>query len=427
MPTKTRKLLSKSLFRLRRLFRRLWARTWGFALLALAAAALSRVLAPFLPASLTNLADVGAVLNILAVLSSSMLAVTTFSLGVIMSTRLAIISTITPRAHQFVADDPVTQRVLATFMGAFVYALTGQVLLWTGVYEEGASAVLLVVSILVLVLVVVAMLSWIGHLTKVGSIPATVEELEEAMQDAFADWRARPALGARPVARDAPPPGDAATTVAATEAGYVQHVDIGALNDAAEKAGAEVHVTAPPGSFVVPGAPLCHHSGQMDPADIRAAFSIDRTRAFDQDVRFGIIVLSEIAQRALSPAVNDPGTAIFIIDRITAHLVGEGRPETPEPPTCPQVFMPVVTPADLIADGLAPIARDGAEKVEVQDRLQRAFATIASQGDRTLADAARDASRRAASLADEALKLPEDRSRIRAMAAAVQAAGASGM
>lgn len=89
--------------------------------------------------------------------------------------------------------------------------------------------------------------------------------------------------------------------------------------------------------------------------------------------------------------------------------------------------MPVVTPADLIADGLAPIARDGAEKVEVQDRLQRAFATIASQGDRTLADAARDASRRAASLADEALKLPEDRSRIRAMAAAVQAAGASGM
>ncbi|MGL4280743.1 MAG: DUF2254 family protein, partial [Albidovulum sp.] len=145
MPTRTRKLLSKSLFRLRRLFRKLWVRTWGFALLALAAAGASRSLAPFLPASLTDVADVGAVLNILAVLSASMLAVTTFSLGVIMSTRLAIISTITPRAHQFVADDPVTQRVLATFMGAFVYALTGQVLLWTDFYEQGAPAVLLAV------------------------------------------------------------------------------------------------------------------------------------------------------------------------------------------------------------------------------------------------------------------------------------------
>lgn len=117
MPTRTRKRLSKPLFRLRRLFRKFWVRTWGFALLALAAAGASRGLSPFLPASLADVADVGAVLSILAVLSSSMLAVTTFSLGVIMSTRLAIISTITPRAHQFVADDPVTQRVLATFMG----------------------------------------------------------------------------------------------------------------------------------------------------------------------------------------------------------------------------------------------------------------------------------------------------------------------
>lgn len=88
-----------------------------------------------------------------------------------------------------------------------------------------------------LILVVVAMLSWIGHLTKVGSIPATVEELEEAMEDAVADWRSRPALGACPVARDAAPPGEAGATVEATGAGYVRHVDIGALNDAAEKAG----------------------------------------------------------------------------------------------------------------------------------------------------------------------------------------------
>ncbi|MGL4280514.1 MAG: DUF2254 family protein, partial [Albidovulum sp.] len=294
-----------------------------------------------------------------------------------------------------------------------------------GFYEQGAPAVLLAVSILVLILVVVAMLSWIGHLTKVGSIPATVEELEEAMEEAFADWRGRPALGAQPVSRDALPFGDA--TVRADEAGYVQHVDIGALNALAEDAGAEVLVAAPPGSFVVTGAALCHHTGGLDADSLRAAFTIDRTRAYDQDVRFGIIVLSEIAQRALSPAVNDPGTAIFIIDRITAHLVGDGRPEAPEPPTCPRVFMPEVTPADLISDGLAPIARDGAEKVEVQDRLQRAFATLIAQGDNALAEAARDAARRAADLAEVSLKLSEDRARIRAMAAAVEAMAASGL
>lgn len=89
--------------------------------------------------------------------------------------------------------------------------------------------------------------------------------------------------------------------------------------------------------------------------------------------------------------------------------------------------MPAVTPADLISDGLAPIARDRAEKVEIQDRLQHAFATLACQGDRALADAASDASHPAASLAEEALTLAEDPARIPAMAAAVQATGASGM
>jgi uncharacterized membrane protein len=36
-------------------------------------------------------------------------------------------------------------------------------------------------------------------------------------------------------------------------------------------------------------------------------------RYFEEDPRFGLITLSEIASRALSPAVNDPGTAIQII------------------------------------------------------------------------------------------------------------------
>jgi uncharacterized membrane protein len=46
---------------------------------------------------------------------------------------------------------------------------------------------------------------------------------------------------------------------------------------------------------------------------MNACFYIGDMRYFEEDPRFGLITLSENCQQALSPAVNDPGTAIQII------------------------------------------------------------------------------------------------------------------
>ncbi len=419
---KPRKFVSTSLFRLRKVLRRMWVRTTSFALLALLAAAFSRIIAPILPDAVVQFVRVDAVLDILTVLSSSMLAVTTFSLGVVMSARQAISSNITPRAHQFVSQDQTIQRVLATFMGAFTYALTAQVLLRTGFYAQASSAVILIVTVIVLILVIIAMLSWIEHLTQIGSIPDTVAELEAAMKDAIEDWKSRPAHGACPASADAPLPPDAASAITALRSGYIQYIDIGALDRLGGESGGQVFVDAVVGNHVVAGAILCHHSGTIDVDKLRGAFTIDTGRTYEQDVRFGIIVLSEIAQRALSPAVNDPGTAIFIIDRITALLADGGRPVEPEAPSCPHVFMPAVTSADLVMDGYNPIARDGSGMVEIQTRLQKAFAALAGLGDTEMQVAALAASARAATLAEAALTLDEDRARIRALAGRVERA-----
>ena len=419
---KPRRFVSTSVFRLRKMLRRMWVRTTAFAVLALAAAVFSRFIAPLLPDSVVEVVHVDAVLDILTVLSSSMLAVTTFSLGVVMSARQAISSNITPRAHQFVAKDQTIQRVLATFMGAFTYALTAQVLLRTGFYAQASSAVILIVTVLVLILVIIAMLAWIEHLTQIGSIPDTVAELEASMAGAIADWKSRPALGARPAPPDAPLAAGSTTTVKAERSGYVQYIDLSALDRLAAEAGGQVYVEAAVGAHVIVGSTLCHHSGTIDADALRDAFTIDSGRTYEQDVRFGIIVLSEIAQRALSPAVNDPGTAIFIIDRITALLGSGGQPAEAEAPDYPNVFMPPVTSADLLMDGYAPIARDGAAMVEIQTRLQKAFAALAGLGDAAMRDAALTASTRAAALADAALTLEEDRARIRTVADRVRRA-----
>jgi uncharacterized membrane protein len=78
-------------------------------------------------------------------------------------------------------------------------------------------------------------------------------------------------------------------------------------------------VAALPGTFVAPGRALAYVTADsgvlsdIDTSQIAQTFLIRDDRIFDEDPRFGLIVLSEIASRALSPAVNDPGTAIDII------------------------------------------------------------------------------------------------------------------
>ena len=62
-------------------------------------------------------------------------------------------------------------------------------------------------------------------------------------------------------------------------------------------------------------------NGYDDKAGRFALFVLGNDRQFDEDPRFGLIVLSEIASRALSPAVNDPGTAIGIIGRLVRLFV----------------------------------------------------------------------------------------------------------
>jgi uncharacterized membrane protein len=88
-------------------------------------------------------------------------------------------------------------------------------------------------------------------------------------------------------------------------------------------------------------------------------------RYFDEDPRFGLITLSEIASRALSPAVNDPGTAIQIISSYVRLFSLWAEPldsKKTEKKPYDRVAVPELTIEDLFEDAFRPLARDGAGK-----------------------------------------------------------------
>lgn len=95
----------------------------------------------------------------------------------------------------------------------------------------------------------------------------------------------------------------------------------------AEEREGGVIVFALSGAFAMPGRPLeflqAGPREQHSPDDegVRQAFEIAGERRFDHDPRFSLVVRSEIAGRALSPAVNDPGTAIDIVGTLVRLFV----------------------------------------------------------------------------------------------------------
>ncbi len=369
-------MISNWFWVLKQTLKQVWLRVVGFALLAVLTAAAAQVVAPFVPQALSNRIGAEAVDEVLDILASSMLAVTTFSISIAVSAFAAAASEATPRATRLLQQDRTTQNVLATFLGAFVFSLVGMIALQAGFYDGRGRLVLYLVTAGVVFLVVAALLRWISHLMRFGRMADTLDLVEAAAISALRRRVEAPYLGGTPLAGK--PPAHARPLTAAT-VGYVQNVDLATLSKRAEELNADLYLAAMPGSFVHHAAPLLLITGGEPDAtqqeDLRDAFACARDRTFDQDPRFGLIVLSEIASRALSPSVNDPGTAISVIGRLVRVLAVWHGPVGPKV-VYPRVHVPAIAAEDMVVDAFRPIARDGAGLIEVQIRLQKALAAV---------------------------------------------------
>ena len=405
---------------LSRVSRRIWFRASLFSIAAVATALVAIFVSPWIPSGLPAKVGADAVDNILGIIAASMLAVTTFSLNIMISAFSAASSNVTPRAATLVAEDRTTQNVLATFLGSFLFALVGIVALSAGAYGEQGRLVLMAVTVAVIGLIVLTLLRWIAHLATLGRVTDITRRVEEAAAEALRARKRAPYLGG--ARRDGPPP-VGATAVAAPEIGYVQHLDMGALAAVAERLDGRIVLEALPGLFVGPSRPL----GWIDAASaddeavkaVQAAFIIGDVRSFDQDPRFGLCVLSEIGSRALSSAINDPGTVIDVIGRGVRVLALWAEPAEEAEPRFPAVLAPAIEPEDVFEDLFEALERDGAGDVIVGLRLQKAYRTLAALDDPRFQAAARRRSAIALARAEQTLTFAPDLDRLRAAAAIV--------
>jgi uncharacterized membrane protein len=370
-------VLSNHIWHLRRSLRKIWVRVVSFAILVVISAVLSQTVSDYMPEIAALQLGADAVEQILGVLASSMLAVTTFSLSIAVSAFAAAAGSATPRSTALLQEDRTTQNVLATFLGAFLFGLLGLIALKAELYDASGRVVLFIVTCVVVLLVIVALIRWINHLMSFGRMGNTLDRVEQAATKALEQRLANRFLGGRPLLGGVP---EGCAAVSATSTGYVEHLNMELLNHCADELDAQVYVMQLPGAFVPVRTPLVMVQGDVTLDDkliqnLQQAFSVGRERVFDADPRFGVIVLNEIASRALSPAVNDPGTAISVLGRLV-RVLSHWKCCGGDDVIYPNVHVPPITPVDVLVDAFRPIARDGAGMVEVQIRLQKSLAAL---------------------------------------------------
>ncbi|GAB2859441.1 DUF2254 domain-containing protein [Nocardioides pacificus] len=317
--------------------------------------------------------------SVLGAIAGAMISVT----GLVFSITIVVLqlasSQFSPRILRSFLESRVVQLTLGCFTGSFLYALT--VLRAVRGGEDGLVPQLAVTVSYVYVVVAVAMfLAFIHHITtsvQVSHVMADVRQRtitaarQLAPESATATWSPRPGTPSVEFRND-------------LRCGYLTTLDRAHLVKTARELDAVVELDVTPGDHIVAGQVLGRVWGAeiADHARERlcAVVGLSRERDVGTDAGFGVRQLLDIADRALSPGVNDPTTAIQAVNELHVVLRAMGTERDPSPYlVADREVVAVYRPqryARLMEDSVAELLHYGGDAPRVVERLHRVLADL---------------------------------------------------
>ena len=285
--------------------------------------------------------------GVLVAIAGSLITVT----GVVFSITIVALqlasSQFTPRVLQNFTADRGNQLVLGVFVGTFTYTLLllrtvrSPVDDTTSGFVPAAGVTLAVVlsllSIGCLIYYIHHVSTWIEASTIVDRVTeetlGVIRRRFPARDDEEGEGSAAETDASEETAEEAAAeraPDGPAAEVMSRRSGYVQHVQLHRLVELAERAGLVIRIEAAVGDFVLRDQPLVSlwppdSAAEETVDDIRHTFSFGHRRTLPNDAELGLIQLSDIAVKALSPGINDPTTAMMALDRTAELVVALGR------------------------------------------------------------------------------------------------------
>lgn len=320
-------------------------------------------------------------------ISATMITVIALLLGLTVVALQLSSTQYSPRLLRNFLRDRSTQVVLSVFVATFAYSAAG---LYTVGVSGGNRTTdyprLAVAGALGLLFFCLALLVYyadhLAHSLQVEAIMSVVERNSLAVIHGG-------------LLEGGPPPSsvpDGAMPIPARRSGYVQAVRVGQLLEYARRHQVHLWLRIRVGEHVVAGTTLAWawpiQPGQPIPEApafhpvLDAAVRIGRERTFEQDAAFGIRQLIDIACKAMSPAVNDPYTAVQAVDRLSVLFCALATRPLGYHVARDATGAEVVVPGRLFADYLSTmcglIRRYGAGEPTVDAALLRLLAGCAA-------------------------------------------------
>ncbi|WP_128979688.1 DUF2254 domain-containing protein [Streptomyces roseicoloratus] len=221
-----------------------------------------------------------------------------------------------PRVVRIFIRSRITKATFSVFLATFVLSLLVLTSYESETDPQLVTGVPLAQSIVTLVLVGLSLLLFVAYVNSTLRLMRVGHVVDRITQEAFRVLTKMPWYEGG-VGDLGPVTGH---VVHRGRAGVLRDVNVVRFVRVARRHGLVLRVLPRTGDFVVPGTPVLAVYGGPAPKGLGTSVSVGIERTFHQDLGFGLRQLSDIGLRALSPAVNDPTTAVQCLDRIVQFL-----------------------------------------------------------------------------------------------------------
>jgi uncharacterized membrane protein len=285
----------------------------------------SRLAHVFLPGFVSTI-SANAAIGMYSSIASGMIALTgiVFSLTFVMVQFSA--TAYSPRLVLWIARDPVVSHAIGVFTATFLYALVA--LAWVdrsgsgrvSLLDIGAATTLLLASVIMFI----SLIQRVSMLQVTKMLVFTGDQGRKIIENLY------PPLDtpSSPISDEIFQAPSTQTLVHHGRPQIVQAVNVPALVQIASAAGCTIELTAAVGDSVLDLTPILRVHGGTGPLpepSLRKAIELGDDRTFEQDPKYALRLLVDIAIKALSPAINDPTTAVQALDQIEDLLLRLGR------------------------------------------------------------------------------------------------------
>jgi uncharacterized membrane protein len=327
---------------------------------------------------------------ILGGIAASIMTVVSIVFAILLMTLTLASMQFSPRIIVSFSRDRVTQWTLGVFLGTFSYCMAA--LPAARSTPQPFAPVVTVLGAMLLALACVAwLLFFIHHISRAISVNSIVDRIAsetEAVIDEMMRWPHRAGQ----------PPGDDPrrgyaweTTLASGASGYIRFLDTRRLVDLAKEHHIKIDVIRRVGHFAPAGAPLLRIAkgdrlSEKAVEQLLGAFDLGPSRTLQQDAEFGVLQIVDIALKAISPAVNDPTTAISSVDQLSRILIKFASREPREaslydPPGLFRAYVPWIGFEQVLDSAFEQIRLYSRGDAAVSLRLLRALADVRSTTD----------------------------------------------